>query len=566
MHFSLRKKLIFNYTLALGSLVILTVASYWIVQSSLEKKKDDARVLNISGKQEMLCQKMVKTVLQLRLSQSPSRQKAFQESLKETLIEWELFYNGLKNGDSNLGLPGNNPEPVILLFKRIDPHYQNLTRSAQAITQLSLLQEGDSLAYYASIMLEADEPFDMIMDDITLEYDRTVSKRLQRIGQIELYILLLTLLALLLITLGIFRPTLGMIFSYLAEIDRSKITLENLNANLQKSEEEIRHKNEEISASEEEIRQNMEELEAINENLIKTSEELRQKNEILREATEVLDLKNRQIRSNRDQLYEQSLMMKEQNTNITKSLRYAKRIQDAIIPEPEQFRQLFAQSFILAIPRDIVSGDFYWFAQHGSRKVIIAGDCTGHGVPGALMTMIGNSLLNQIITGQGLTRPDQILLELDKKLSETLQKRSNNGKAIHDGMDMAVITVDEERNVLEFAAAHNPLFQIRNGELNRVKGSRFPVGSSQYKEDKVFDLHEIEIQSGDTYYIFSDGFQDQYNQKEKRKYMTKRFRNFISEISPLPMTEQKMALSEELKEWKGNGPQTDDVLVLGIRF
>ncbi|SFF47553.1 7TM diverse intracellular signaling domain-containing protein [Thermoflexibacter ruber] len=259
------------------------------------------------------------------------------------------------------------------------------------------------------------------------------------------------------------------------------------------------------------------------------------------------------------------------NIKITQSIRYAKRIQDAILPDTELIKKNFEEYFIIYHPKDIVSGDFYWFAElpsaNGSSQtagvILAVVDCTGHGVPGAFMTMMGNDLLNQIVIENEITSPDYIIAELDKKvtknLDSSLEKRN-------DGMDVAVAVIEREKQLIHFAGAKLPLYRVRNGVLDQIKGNIFPVGSKQYKNDKVFDKHSISYQKGDTIYLFSDGFQDQFGGDKKSKYTTKRFRHFLTEMYGMSMEEQKEMLEKELIYWKNGGRQTDDILVMGFKL
>jgi ligand-binding sensor domain-containing protein/serine phosphatase RsbU (regulator of sigma subunit) len=268
------------------------------------------------------------------------------------------------------------------------------------------------------------------------------------------------------------------------------------------------------------------------------------------------------------------------------SIRYARRIQQAILPEQEDIINYFKDAFILFEPRDIVSGDFYWFSEtvpeplyaiqqteeglqsvfkgfEDTKHVIAAVDCTGHGVPGAFMTLIGNDLLNAIVLEDKITKPRRILDKLDRTIKKYL-KQEPGGRS-NEGMDMALLVIDEENKRVEFAGAKNPLYLVRDGELTIIKGSKFPIGGAQIK-NKKFESHRVPYQEGDAFYIFSDGFQDQFGGPKNSKYLSKRFRKFLLEISPLPMAEQKEILKKEFEDWKGDNSQTDDVVVIGMRF
>lgn len=292
------------------------------------------------------------------------------------------------------------------------------------------------------------------------------------------------------------------------------------------------------------------------------------KTEILKDATRLMDSKNLQIQRAKKEFVAQRRELEDINENITNSIRYAQKIQESIMPAQEKIVQSFRDAFIFFRPKDIVSGDFYWFAEkntpQGRVKILVAADCTGHGVPGAFMTIMGNTFLNEIVDVRGITEPEDILTELDRKILQILSKE-NGEVQIHDGMDLALLAIHEEEQKVYYAAAHNPLYYVRDNVLQKVKGSRFPVGSAQYKEKKEFKVHEIQAKEGDVFYIFTDGFQDQFGEKAQRKYMTRRFRGFLESINRLPLGLQGKKLAAEFDSWKGRVEQTDDTLVIGFR-
>ncbi len=265
--------------------------------------------------------------------------------------------------------------------------------------------------------------------------------------------------------------------------------------------------------------------------------------------------------------------------HITDSVVYASRIQKAILMRPEEVIKNFQDGFIYLIPKDIVSGDFYWYAEvnsngqvrnnlnewkEGCIKILVAADCTGHGVPGAFMTVMGNDFLNEIVVEAGITNPEQILYELDKKVLSTLKKQ-NQGNNPNDGMDLTIIALNTGNHQMLFAGAKNPLYYVREGELHILPGSKSPIGSHQFHKNKVFESYPVVIQPGDVVYMFSDGFQDQFGGPSGRKYMKKRFRELLLSISHLPMSVQQTRLQEEFENWQGDWAQTDDVLVMGVK-
>lgn len=305
------------------------------------------------------------------------------------------------------------------------------------------------------------------------------------------------------------------------------------------------------------------------ENLNRLGETNEQKTEIMTEIAKVLDQKHKTILTLNEKFEHQSKLLGEINDNITNSIRYAQKIQEAIIPEADWVVKHFRDAFIYFQPKDIVSGDFYWFEEKQlldrKVKILIAADCTGHGVPGAFMTVMGNSLINEIIHEAKTASPDWILQELDHKVRETLSNKRGETQ-IHDGMDMVCLVIDDAAQEVHYAAAHNPLYYISNNELHQVKGSRYSVGSSQYRQKKEFEKHTIKTKPGDVFYVFTDGFQDQFGEKEQRKYMTRRYRNFLQSIHRMPLDKQLKIVESEFESWKGGIPQTDDVLLIGFRI
>ncbi|MEO1652912.1 MAG: SpoIIE family protein phosphatase [Bacteroidota bacterium] len=293
----------------------------------------------------------------------------------------------------------------------------------------------------------------------------------------------------------------------------------------------------------------------------KVNKELEQK---VKERTLEIAQQKEEIETQNEELHRKSGELEKAYHKITDSVKYAQRLQGAILGEQKEVLSLFEDGFILFKPKDGVSGDFYWASKVGHTRILIAADCTGHGIPGALMTVLGHSGLNDVIIDEHITSPDYILHSLDKKVVKAMQ-RQTAGNYLKDGMDMVVITFDEISYQLKFAGAKNPLYYVRNHEIHMVKGSNFPIGIYTGKKEKTFSQHEIQAQIGDTFYLTSDGFQDQFGGPEGRKYLKKRFRELLLEVSHLSMQRQKETLENALEDWKGLRPQTDDVLVIGIK-
>ncbi|MGW8316648.1 MAG: YfiR/HmsC family protein [Bacteroidales bacterium] len=249
-----------------------------------------------------------------------------------------------------------------------------------------------------------------------------------------------------------------------------------------------------------------------------------------------------------------------QKKHITDSINYARKIQAAILPSMELFTDKL-DHFVLFRPRDIVSGDFYWVEEVDRQIIIIAADCTGHGVPGAFMSMLGVSLLNEIVLTEKIVRPDLILNTLRTKVIEALKQKGES--RIMDGMEMAVCSLQQESGHLLFSGAVNPLYLISQGELRQAKADKMPVAIHEVMDP--FSLHEIELKRGDTFYVFSDGFADQFGGAMQKKYMAKNLRKFLLSVQDHSMIEQGALLGAEFDQYRNGLEQVDDVLVIGVR-
>lgn len=252
------------------------------------------------------------------------------------------------------------------------------------------------------------------------------------------------------------------------------------------------------------------------------------------------------------------------NKDLTASINYASRIQRAILPEVKEISGLADNIFVLLIPKDIVSGDFYWFSQVNNKLVVAAVDCTGHGVPGALMSMLGNSYLDEIINNREITDPARILDELTKEVRSALRQKGERQES-KDGMDIALCVIDKKQNVLKYSGAYNNLYLVRKNVLTEYNADRMPIG---YYDDleKRFSNHEIATKPGDLIYMFSDGFADQFGGPNIKKFKSAQFKELILKIHRKPMKDQKKLLESRFLEWKGSSEQTDDVLVIGLKL
>ena len=296
----------------------------------------------------------------------------------------------------------------------------------------------------------------------------------------------------------------------------------------------------------------------------------------------LLENQNREILS-------QQQIIQTTNLNLTNSINYAKRIQQAMLPPIDELSKYLPDSFVLFKPRDIVSGDFYWFSQtrlksaiakskdsvinkliYGSSAglsnsiIISAIDCTGHGVPGAFMSMIGFNLIHEIIS-KGIIEPQKILSVLNTGIRNQLKQNETDN---HDGMDMALCVINQDNNLLEFAGAKNPLVYVKNNELFQIQGDFVPIGGFYRENDKRnYTKHVIKIDAPTMFYIFSDGFSDQIGGPNGKKFLSKRFRELLFNIHDKPMQQQREILEQKLEEWIGEKyGQVDDILVIGFKL
>jgi ligand-binding sensor domain-containing protein/serine phosphatase RsbU (regulator of sigma subunit) len=263
---------------------------------------------------------------------------------------------------------------------------------------------------------------------------------------------------------------------------------------------------------------------------------------------------------------ERTRELAEKNRDITSSIEYAKRIQEAILPSKDLIFSRLKQVFILYKPKDIVSGDFYWFGEKDNLKIIAVVDCTGHGVPGAFMSMIGHNLLNQIVSEKGFSDPGAILNELHKGVQSAL-KQGHNDVNTNDGMDVSILALNTETKECFWAGAFRSLVIVNNeGELEKLDGNKYPVGGAQLDSERIFTTHSVKLNKNDCLYMFTDGYADQFGGSKGKKFMVKQFHDNLRSVHQYSITEQKKELESQFNNWKGEFEQVDDVLVIGIKL
>lgn len=288
------------------------------------------------------------------------------------------------------------------------------------------------------------------------------------------------------------------------------------------------------------------------EKIIHTQKELEKNNRLL-------ELHNYEIKLKNDEI-------QEQNQDVKDSIEYAQRIQSALLPSSEKLNDIIRESFVLLKPKDIVSGDFYWVYQEEEKIILAAIDCTGHGVPGAFMSLIAKQLLDDIVIQQKIMQPADILNQLHEKIRNSLNQAESDNK---DGMDMTLCLIDTVHKKVTFAGAYNPMIVIQNDDLNVIKGDSFPIGGWHFQgSDRAFRQIEVALNPDqDTMiYLYSDGYQDQFGGGDDRKFMKSRFRKLLQTIHQKPLKQQKEILNQTIEDWKGKHPQVDDILVIGLKL
>ena len=301
-----------------------------------------------------------------------------------------------------------------------------------------------------------------------------------------------------------------------------------------------------------------------------SSQKLLEANDELKEQSDKVILFNNELAQQAEELQIQSEQLEYANKYTTDSIKYALRIQEAILPSSSDLQAIFGKDNIMVFysPKDIVSGDFYWARQVGDKKIIVVADCTGHGVPGAMLTMIGENLLNNIILEKEITEPAFILDALQVYFSTLFAGNIHN---IQDGMDVCISKIDYKTNKLHFAGARNSLFYIQKGMAKPIKGDKMSIGQSKTgreKNDKElnFTPFQIDISVPTTIYMHTDGFQDQFGGKENRKFYSKNLRKLLLEIHDEPMPKQRTYLKRVFMDWCDFTKQTDDVTLVGIKI
>ncbi|PWJ42634.1 SpoIIE family protein phosphatase [Sediminitomix flava] len=551
-----KKKLTLSYVVALSFVAILSISSQLIIRNVLGDQKEDSRVINISGRQRMLSQKISKLVLQLHTAKNEADYASLLDTFNNIIHLWKSSHLGLLHRDSLLNLGGDNSPVILKYFEELEPHYIVFD---QATTQIAESKFGDDISEAVQNILAHEDRFLTIMNTITFQYDKESALRVKEVENLELILLSITIFCLFLEALVIFRPAVNAISRYMT-------LLQDQNKELEEAHQEVILSNEQKKKVQDDLIKTLRENhnlqlhanQRLEEEILARTEQIREQHHDIVQKSEALEQQNEKIT-------EQNQQLGKLYKKVTQSINYAKKIQQATVLNRDRVISEFDDGFIMNEARDIISGDFYWFHQTPQYKFIILSDCTGHGVPAAFMTVIGNAMLNEIIISNQIHEPDLILKALDQKLYEFLNTKSH--EKLRDGMDIAVVRIDEEAKKIRFSGAKRPLV-IRNqkNEIEVHKGSLTTIGYIPKKENKSFTKQNIPFQKGDQIYLFSDGYQDQFGGVDDSRFQKSKMINMLKEMEFRDMKMQENVIRYQFFSWKGGKAQTDDVLFIGLQL
>ncbi|OFX29870.1 MAG: hypothetical protein A2X08_12990 [Bacteroidetes bacterium GWA2_32_17] len=300
-------------------------------------------------------------------------------------------------------------------------------------------------------------------------------------------------------------------------------------------------------------------------NVIETREQhlILHKEEIETQRDEIISQRD-EIEAQRDTVMSQMETISHQKKELTQSIQYAYRIQCALLPPDNYIKKCLPNSFILYIPKDVVSGDFYFVEQISGYTIVAAVDCTGHGVPGAMMSVIGYNLLNQAVKINRITKPSEILSFLDVGVTEIL-RQAHNESGVKDGMDLSLVCIDNQMRTVEYAGAYNSIYYVHNNVLSEVKADKFPIGVNEDEVADVYTNNGLPVSKNDMVYLFSDGYADQFGGPKGKKFKYKQLEDTLVSVSNELVDKQKELIKKKFLDWKGQEEQVDDILIIGIR-
>lgn len=544
------------YIIALTLIALFSIGSQITIQYFLKGQDTDARIINIAGRQRMLSQKITKHTLLLFQSENPVKFQAQKEFLMNSLKLWQTSHKALLDGNDELKIPKTKlSQTVQNLFSEMKPFQKKIAIAGNSILSIEFTDINQHKKLLKTIT-DNEANYLKLMNDIVFHFEMESKAKIERLKTIEIILMILTLLLLALEAIFIFRPITRSIKSFIKEIQIKNKDLSETQRNLQINLEELQ-------TSEEKLLQNQEEIAAQSDFLNKKIKQLDITNKKLESGEKILKKLNQSLVASKNELEQKNNDLIRSNRQVSLSINSAKTIQEAILPDKKALQELIEEYFIINHPKDVVSGDFYWLAKIEGKLILVVADCTGHGVPGAFMTLIGTSLLDKIIKLERLLHPDSILEALHSEVSFALKQNYSENNY---GMDMCIISLEQQANQhkLIFAGAKNDILIWTKNGLKELRGTRKAIGGIQNK-NKKFENQEVILEQGDLIYLGSDGLEDQ-NDVHRKKFGKNRIKEIINETYHLPLKEQQKRFDLALTKHMKNTTQRDDILWMGIKI
>ncbi len=579
----LERKLTLHYAAVLLFIALLFGSAYLLVRSLLSEQQYDGRIINVAGMQRTLSQKITKEALAMYTAATAEEWKIRRSKLEEANeLLWRTHQNLIGEAHDMGFTPLSSPE-VTAIAEELEPSLINIRRTATELLSRGYpgqkSYEGDSPIRLIRTLLESESAFLPQMDKLVLVYEEESIEHAHRLGFLQLAIMLVGIATSIVAALFIFRPMVN-------QIVFEQSVIKDVNAGLRESEQVLREKTEELEstqkvliAKEQELKMSVDilkekeaELSEQNDELLASEEELRQQQQALKMQQEITSLGNQRLEANQamlmkliDQLKAKEAELTNKNEYIELSIRNAQHIQNSILPNKEARKKLLPDHCLLFLPKSTVSGDFFWISKHGDRTLVGVIDCTGHGISGAFISLLGYSLLRQIVFEEKCIEPALILSKLNEGIASYFRQDENQSNY---GMDagFCLITPNPRSNQTQliFAGAKNRLYLIKNSQLDSVRGTAASLGGYYSNKDISFENNTCLLTSGDTVYLATDGFLDQANPSRKR-FGRKAFMDLLYEVYREPMYTQSYKLSQQLEEFRQKEPQRDDITVLGFR-
>ena len=484
------------YGIALAFIALTLLSSSFLMQYAIRSNGGDSRVINLSGRQRMLSQRLTKCVLALERPTFQGVQNQRVKELTESFASWKAAHLGLQRGDEKLGLPQReNSAEIRSLFAEMEPFFTAMRNELDRLLRGGTFNPAD-LHTTAEVMLTNEPRFLPLMDKITFQFDKEAKERISSMQRLEMIVLVIGLLILAFEFHFVFRPSLSQLTLLMTSLSRKG-----------------------------------EELEVANRELQTTNGELEESQE-----------------------------------RIMESLNCAQVIQGSILPRNESFDRLFSDWLTIYKPCDIVGGDLYWLREINGRLLLAVIDCTGHGVPGAIMTMTVNSVLNHVVDTISADDPARILKELNRVLQETLHFRRDDKSMVDAGLDIILCCIDPTTRSMICAGAGLSLYLLTDGTVTEIKGERQGIGYSTSNPDSVYTNHVRDLGAATTCYATTDGFFDESGGEKGFGFGRQRFKDMIRKYAHYPLQKQKEYFVQTLDEWRGTRKQRDDITAIGFRI